>query len=674
MKPLEKVPQSVIDTVRVLSMDAVQKANSGHPGTPMGAAEMSLVLWSHFLRFHPEHPDWRDRDRFVLSVGHASVLLYSLLHLFGYDCTLDDLKSFRQLGSRTAGHPEYGHLPGVEMTTGPLGQGVSSAVGLAMGQLLLAGRFNTPGMPVVHGRVWCLAGDGCLMEGVSAEAASLAGHLGLGNLTVIYDKNDVSIDGSTEVTFTEDVAARYEAYGWNVAKVSAYDQASFAAALEASRHSPRRPTLVIAQSVIGRGAASMEGSAATHGAALGQAEVDATKQKLGWTLPPFHVPDEARAWCAARVAEKAKVHEKWEKDFAAWRRAEPELAREWDRHWSQDVEEGALLKAVEGMEREKAAGRKHGGRILNALARECPWLVGGSADLIESNGVLLKDSTVMRWSPRGVFEGRNIYFGVREHAMGAVVNGLNLHGAWRAYGATFLQFSDYMRPALRLAALMRLRSVFVFTHDSLFLGEDGPTHQPIEHLAGLRLIPGLTVWRPGDGLETGMAWAWTAAHARGPVALCLSRQVLPTLAFPEGFDRKQVWRGGYVLREDPRARVTLIATGSEVALADAALGLLAQAGIPARLVSMPSVCVFKAQDAAYRDGVLGRLPRVTLEAGSTAQWASLAGSGALAIGVDGFGVSGPPEDLARHFGLTPEKVSARIREWLRAQAPDQVPA
>jgi transketolase len=668
MKTYEKVPQSVIDTVRVLSIDAIQKANCGHPGTPMGAAEMSLVLWGDLLRFHPEHPDWKDRDRFILSVGHASMLLYSLLHLFGYDCSLDDIKAFRQLGSRTAGHPEYGHLPGVEMTTGPLGQGVSSAVGFAMGQLLLAGKYNTEAHKIVNGRVWCLAGDGCLMEGVSSEAASLAGHLGLGNLTVIYDKNDVSIDGSTEITFTEDVAARYEAYGWNVIKVGAYDQASFAAALDAGRHTARRPTLVIAQSVIGRGAATLEGSAATHGAALGAAEVDATKKKLGWTLPPFEVPDEARQWCAARVAEKVKAYEKWEKDFGAWRKAEPDLAKAWDAQWAQQPDEAVLLKAVEGMDKEKAAGRKHGGKILNLLAREFPGLIGGSADLIESNGVMQKESTVMRWSPRGVFEGRNIYFGVREHAMAAVVNGLSLHGAWRAYGSTFLQFADYMRPSIRLAALMRARSIFVFTHDSVFLGEDGPTHQPVEHLACLRMIPGLTVWRPGDGLETGMAWAWTLGFAKGPVALCLSRQVLPLIQYPAGFDKKSVWKGGYVLVEDPAAELTLIATGSELGTAHEAMALMAKAGLRARLVSMPSVCVFQSQPEAYRDAVLGRLPRVTVEAGSTAYWASVAGSDSLNIGVDGFGVSASPDDLARYFGLTPPQVAEKILAWAAQRA------
>ncbi|HXC63111.1 MAG TPA: transketolase, partial [bacterium] len=394
-------------------------------------------------------PGWQDRDRFVLSVGHASMLLYSLLNLFGYDCSLDDISRFRQLGSRTAGHPEYGHLPGVEMTTGPLGQGVSSAVGFALGQALLAGKYNDAKHKVVNGRVWCLAGDGCMMEGISSEAASLAGHLGLGNLTVVYDKNDISIDGDTAITFGEDVAARYQAYGWKVLKAGAYDQPALAKAFEEAAASARQPTLIIARSVIGAGAATLEGKAATHGAALGAAEVEATKKKMGWTLPPFEVPQAVRDWCQARVAEKVKAYAAWEADFGAWRAEEPAKAKAWDAQWAQAVDEAELLKAVEGMDKDVAASRKHGGKILNKLAGLMPWLVGGSADLTESTGVLLKDGGTAGWNQAGALEGRNIHFGVREHAMAACLNGLNLHGAWRGFGATFLQFADYMRPSIR---------------------------------------------------------------------------------------------------------------------------------------------------------------------------------------------------------------------------------
>jgi transketolase len=396
--------------------------------------------------------------------------------------------------------------------------------------------------------------------------------------------------------------------------------------------------------------------------------VDLTKQKLGWTLPPFEVPQEVREWCAERVAEKVKAYEKWEKEFSAWRSEEPALASAWDAQWAQGIDEAALLKAVEGMDKEKAASRKHGGKVLNILAKDMPWLIGGSADLTESNGVGIKDSTTAKWSPRGVFEGRNIYFGVREHAMGAVLNGLNLHGAWRAYGSTFLQFADYMRPSIRLAALMGARSVFIFTHDSVFLGEDGPTHQPIEHIACLRMIPGLAVWRPGDGLETGMAWAWTAGFAQGPVALCLSRQALPLIDYPAGFDKRSIWKGGYVLREDAGAELTLIATGSELGTAQEVVGLLAKAGLKARLVSMPSVCVFKQQDLAYQAQVLGPKPRVTFEAGATDTWPALVGSDSLNIGVDGFGLSGPADELAKHFGLTAPQVSERILAWVSVKA------
>jgi transketolase len=662
--PYPLVPPIVIDTVRVLSIDAVQKANSGHPGTPMGAAEMTLVLWSHFLRFNPKQPDWRDRDRFILSVGHASMLLYSLLHIFGYDCTLDDIQGFRKIGSRTAGHPEVHHLAGVEMTTGPLGQGVSSAVGFALGQELLAGKFNQKdGQFPVKGRVWALAGDGCMMEGVSSEAASLAGHLGLGNLSVIYDQNKVSIDGATEISFTEDVGARYEAYGWQVLKVDAYDQAALCEAFEKAEASERRPTLIVAQSIIGRGAATLEGSAATHGQALGPAELEATKKKMGWTLEPFQVPEETYAWCKDRVAAKTKAYDQWQQELAAWKGKDPIAHAAWDAQFAQKAPAGLAAKLAAGMATEKAASRKHGYKVLNRAAAELPWLIGGSADLTESNGVGIKDSGAVKRGPKGVFEGRNIYFGVREHAMGAIANGLALHGAWRPYTATFLQFADYMRPSVRLAALMKARSIFVFTHDSIFLGEDGPTHQAVEHISALRLIPGLDVWRPADGLETAYAWDYAAEHAQGPVALCLSRQNLPLLAYPANFNEASILKGGYVLAEDAAAELTVIATGSEVGTAAEAIAQLAKGGVKARLVSLPCADVFKAQDKAYQDAVLGNKPRVVLEAGSTAWWPHLVGSEALVLGVDEFGLSGPGEDVAKHFNLSAPQVAERILAW-----------
>ncbi len=668
MPAFQKVPQNVIDTVRMLSVDAIQKANSGHPGTPMGAAEMTLTLWAHFLRFDPQHPEWKDRDRFVLSVGHASMLLYSLLHLFEYDVTLEDIKKFRQMGSRTAGHPEYGHLPGIETTTGPLGQGVSNSVGMALGQALMAGKYNSAEQKVVQGHVWCLAGDGCMMEGIAYESASLAGHLGLNNLTLIYDKNDVTIDGSAEITFTEDVAARFEAMHWRVIKVSAYDQAALCDAYAQARSSQDKPTLIVAQSVIGRGSATLEGSSATHGAALGEKEVEATKKKLGWPLEPFYVSDAVRQWCHERVTDKTREREAWDKSYAGWAQANTALALEYQRQWAQPLPADLDKKVLTALGAEKAATRKSSGKAIQVLAKELPWLIGGSADLAESNNSPIKDAMAVRRGPRGVFEGRNIFFGVREHAMAGICNGLALHGAWHPYCATFLQFADYMRPSIRLAALMGLKTTFVFTHDSIFLGEDGPTHQPVEHVSALRLIPGLTVWRPADGAETGMAWTWAIAKAKGPVALALTRQNTAPLPFASDFDARDIWKGGYVLKEAPNADLTLIATGSEMSAAlDAAKGL-AEAGISVRMVSMPSLCEFGRQDAVWREKVLGSAPRVVIEAGSPDLWAHHVGSQALIIGVKGFGLSAPADDLARHFGLTPPQIIETVKAWLPTAA------
>lgn len=666
MKTYPIVPQNVINAVRFLSVDAIQKANSGHPGTPMGAAEMSLVLWAHFLRFNPNKPNWRDRDRFILSAGHASMLQYSLLNLFGYDCTLEDIKNFRVLGSRTAGHPEVHHLAGVEMTTGPLGQGVSSAVGFALGQALLAGKYNDAnGQGPVSGRVWVLAGDGCMMEGISSEAASLAGHLGLHQLTVIYDQNHISIDGSTDLAFTEDVGARYAAYNWNVIHADANDQASMANAYEASVQNTQKPTLIVAKSIIGRGAATLEGSPKTHGAALGAAEIEAMRKKWNWTSPPFEVPAEVYDWCKARVAEKVEAYKAWDLKIAAWQKAQPEAYAAWDAQFDQKLPADLLTKLSEGMAKEKAASRKHGHKVINRIGALLPWFIGGAADLTESNGVGMTAEQALTKAPNGGLTGRNIHFGVREHAMGAILNGLNLHGAFRAYGSTFLQFADYMRPTIRLAALMKTPTPFVFSHDSIFLGEDGPTHQAIEHVSALRLIPNLHVWRPADGLETAVSWAAMLQRTNGPSAICTTRQNLPVLTFPDGFDPATILRGAYVLSEPKDATVTIIATGSEVGTAVDAIALLAKNGIVARLVSMPCTQAFQAQDAAYQAKILGKLPRVTFEAGSTAWWPSLVGSDALLIGVDDFGMSGPGEDVAKHFQVDAASVAQRIQAWLK---------
>jgi transketolase len=659
MPDIVKVPQEPIDTIRMLALDAVQKANAGHPGTPMGAAEMTLTLWTNFLRFNSEKPDWQDRDRFVLSVGHASMLLYSLLHLFGYDCSMDDIKQFRQAGSRTAGHPEYGHLQGIETTTGPLGQGIANAVGLALGQALLKGHTGAP----LKGHTWCLAGDGCMMEGISYEAASLAGHLGLNNLTLIYDQNHITIDGSTDQTFTENTELRFKAAGWDVIKVDGYDQAALCQAFAAARDSQEKPTLIISHSIIGKGSATMEGTAFTHGNALGEKEVAATKQKLGWPSDPFHVSEETRAWFKAQVALKKKAYDAWATEFEAWRKAQPAAAGAYDALWSQKLPLGFESAMIPGMAEEKGSTRKLSGKAIQALAKQLPSLIGGSADLAENNFSLIRDGGTVGKAD-GVFKGRNIYYGIREHAMGSITNGLALHGAWRPLCATFMQFSDYMRPSIRLAALMKARSIFDFTHDSVFLGEDGPTHQPVEHLNSLRLIPGLTLWRPAEGLETAMAWAWTASEARGPVAFAFTRQNVPTLPFAPGFDPKQIWKGGYVFEENAAADLSLVATGSEVALALEASKLLAAQGIKCRIVSMPSVCVFGRQDEAYRKQVLGSKPRVAIEAGSTGLWASIVGSESLVIGIDQFGMSAKLADIQEHFGFTPPQVAEKVRLWL----------
>lgn len=666
MKTYPTVPQNVINAVRFLSVDAIQKANSGHPGTPMGAAELSLVLWAHFLRFNPNKTNWRDRDRFILSAGHASMLQYSLLNLFGYDCTLEDIKNFRVLGSRTAGHPEVHHLPGVEMTTGPLGQGVSSAVGFALGQALLAGKYNdAKGEGPVSGRVWALAGDGCMMEGISSEAASLAGHLGLHQLTVIYDQNLISIDGSTDLAFTEDVGARYAAYNWRVIKTDAHDQAALCAAYEAAAAEKSKPTLIIAKSTIGRGAATLEGSPKTHGAALGPVEIEAMRKKWNWTSPPFEVPADVYDWCKARVAEKVEAYKAWDLKIAAWQKAQPEAYAAWDAQFDQRLPADLMAKLSEGMAKEKAASRKHSHKVINRIGAALPWFIGGAADLTESNGVGMTAESALAATPNGGMSGRNIHFGVREHAMGAILNGLNLHGAFRAYGSTFLQFADYMRPTIRLAALMKTPTPFVFSHDSIFLGEDGPTHQAVEHVSALRLIPNLHVWRPADGLETAVSWFAMLQRKDGPAATCLTRQNLPLLPFAEGFDPSLILKGGYVLVENAAAKVTVIATGSEVGTAVDALAVLAKNGIPARLVSMPCTQVFQSQSQAYRDSVLGKLPRVSFEAGSTAWWPSLVGSDALCIGIDDFGLSGPGEDVAKHFGVSAPQVAERIQAWLK---------
>lgn len=624
------------DTIRMLAVDGVEKARSGHPGMPMGAADYVFVLWSRYLRFNPADPRWPNRDRFILSAGHGSMLLYALLHLSGYDLSLEELKNFRQSGSMTPGHPEYGCAPGVETTTGPLGQGFAIGVGMAIAAQMMAARFNTDEFSVIDHCIYGIVSDGDLMEGVSAEAASLAGHLKLSNLIYIYDDNHITIDGDTNLTYSEDVAGRFEAYGWYVQKIDGHDHEAIADAIEKAQTEPSRPSLIMARTHIAYGSPNKQDTAAAHGAPLGPEEVIATKKKLGWPLEPtFFIPDEVPRLFAGRVAESEEEYRHWHAQFEEWRAAHPKLSRGWDAHMGRAVPEDIAEQLLAAIPQEAAATRRVSGMAIQKAAELVPALCGGSADLSPSNQTLIKSSTAIA---SGDFHGRNFHFGIREHAMGAIANGMALYGGLIPYVGTFLVFSDYMRPPIRLAAMMHQQVIYVFTHDSFFLGEDGPTHQPVEQLSALRAIPGLTVLRPADALETIMAWAWALRYSEGPTALILTRQSLPVLSRGEGFDPTLVWRGGYVVSDiktkDPD--LVIIATGSEVSLALDAKEILANRGYLARVVSMPSVELFEEQSSSYRDAVLPRSCHniVTIEAGRTQCWGALAGRDGLCIGLE----------------------------------------
>lgn len=662
--------RSCVNTIKMLAVDAIEKAKSGHPGAPMGCADMAFVLWSRFLRFNPEEPSWPGRDRFILSNGHGSMLLYALLHLTGYDLSMDDLKQFRQWGSRTPGHPEYGHTPGVEMTTGPLGQGISHAVGMAVAAEMLAARVNTPDFSPVDSYIYGICGDGDLMEGVSAEAASLAGHWKLGRLIFLYDSNKISIEGDTDAAFTEDVAKRFEAYGWHLQKVDGHDHDEIARAIRNAQAVTDKPSLIIARTVIGQGSPNKQGKETSHGSPLGGDEVKLTKANIGWPEEPtFLVPDEVRQYFAALRAEKLASYAAYQSKLTAWRKANPEKAALYDALLNYIVPADLDAQLVAAVGTDKAATRKLSEKVIQKAAALVPGLVGGSADLAESTLTIIKDGGhVGPCGKMGHFEcgwtGRNFHFGVREHAMGAIVNGVTLFGGFRGYGATFMVFSDYMRPTLRLAALMQVPSIFVYTHDSIFLGEDGPTHQPVEHMAALRVIPGLTNFRPADGVETAMAWAWALMQAKGPTTFALTRQAVPVLSRPDSFVLRDIWKGGYVLSDAANAQATLVATGSEVGVALEAQKLLAEQGIAIRVVSMPSTELFDQQPAAYREAVLGGKV-AALEAGVSDCWYKYTGRDGLILGLDRFGASAPAEVLAREFGFTPAAVADQLVRWLR---------
>ena len=672
----DKLEELCVNTIRFLSVDAVEKAKSGHPGTPMGMADMAYVLWTEFLRHDPRDPHWKNRDRFILSAGHASMLLYSLLHLTGYpEMTLEELKNFRQWGFRTAGHPEYGHAAGVEVTTGPLGQGFAHGVGMALAEKMLAARFNGDDSfePVNH-YVYSICSDGDLMEGISSEAASLAGHLGLGNLIYLYDDNDISIEGETRLAFSEEVKKRFESMGWQVLSIDGHDRAAIRKAIKRAQKETAKPTLIAAKTIIGWGSPKFHGTSRAHGEPLGADEVKATKAALGWPEEPtFHVPAEVREEFLRKTKKLARERKKWEKEMDAWRTRHPELAEEWDRYWTHAVPADLETQLVDAAKSDKpAATRALSGQVIQKLATVAPFVVGGSADLAPSTNTLIKESGSIQREKgaeakppvEDAFKSRNLHFGIREHAMGAIVNGMTLYGAFRCYGATFLIFSDYMRPAVRLAALMGVPSTFVYTHDSVFLGEDGPTHQPVEQLWSLRLIPNLTLFRPADGAEVAMAWAHAMRTGDGPTAIVLTRQKLTPIDRPATFDPQRILRGAYVLDGFEQGDVTIVATGSEVPLAIETAKLLRSEGKTVRVVSAPSLELFAKQPAAYQDEVLGDRSRVVcIEAGRTDGWYRFVNREALVIGIDRFGVSAPYERIAEEFGFTPEKVAARIRDW-----------
>ncbi len=644
--------ERTINALRLLPADMVQKANSGHPGAPMGMAPMAYALWMHTLKHDPGARDWPDRDRFVLSNGHASALLYSLLHLCGYPLSMDDLQQFRQWGSKTPGHPEYGVTEGVETTTGPLGQGLANAVGFAIAETMLAAHFNREGFPLVNHRSFALCGDGCLMEGIGSEACSLAGTLKLSKLTILYDDNSISIEGSTDLAFREDVGARFEAYGWQVVRVEdGNDYRQILTALEQTRDSDR-PSLIVCPTTIGYGSPSKAGKASAHGEPLGDEDLRATRRLLGAGEKPFEVDSEVYAHISTLLEKNRKARTAWEALFARYRDAYPDLAAEWDQwHGILDLE---LLSAVEGLWsfEGKAATRVSSGMMINRLAKQIPNLVGGSADLAPSNKTAVEGGGSYSAENRA---GRNMHFGVREHAMAAISNGMALHGGIRVFCGTFLVFSDYMKGAMRMSALMGLPIVYVLTHDSIGVGEDGATHQPVEQLTALRSIPGMTVFRPADSRETAAAWLW-AVTAAAPTSLVLTRQNLP-LFDQSGAD---ALKGGYIL-DDSKGDIPallLIASGSEVALAMDAKAALAEKGIDARVVSMPSMEVFLQQDAAYRESVIPShvRKRVAIEAGSGMAWHKFTGLDGQIISLDHFGASAPAETLFEKFGFTTDHV------------------
>lgn len=667
--------EEIENTLRCLTIDAVQRAGIGHVGAPMGLARPAFELWDRHLGFDPGDPRWPLRDRFVLSNGHASMLLYGLLHLFGFDLPMSEIERFRQLGSRTPGHPEFGETPGVEMTTGPLGQGFAHGVGMALAGRLTASRYGgaSAGGPGGH-HVYGIVSDGDLMEGISSEAGSFAGTHGLGNLIYLFDDNRITIDGPTDLTFTEDVARRFESHRWHVAAVDGEDHEGLSRALEEARQETERPSLIVTRTLIGHGSPGFEGKNKAHGGPLGEDENRATKERLGWPADSeLLVPDAVRAYMAKRIEAKKAARQERDAAFQAWQGENPDRAAAFDAALERKLPSNLAEVLCEGMEGVGKATRKHSAKVLDRLWDAVPNLVGGSADLAGSAAppLIAKAGIVGPGAGEGAdpFAGGNVHFGVREHAMAAITNGVALDGTFIPYCGTFMIFSDYMRPAIRLAALMKTRSIYVFTHDSIFVGEDGPTHQPVEQLDSLRLVPNFPVFRPADGIETAMAYAWILECADGPAMLALTRQDLPALERTAPFERADVWRGGYIVAEPPESTdVILVASGSEVPLSCAAAEQLALQGIGARVVSMPCLELFLKQPRSYQETVVPDegTPLVAVEAGLGETLRAVVGRRGLVYGMKGFGASAPWQDLAEHFGFTPEKLATAVAGHVRS--------
>jgi transketolase len=648
-------------TVRTLSIDAVQKANSGHPGLPLGAADFSSVLWANYLRCNPKDPSWINRDRFVLSAGHGCMLLYSLLNLFGYDLPMSQLQAFRQWESITPGHPEFGITPGVECTTGPLGQGAANSVGLALSGKMLAARY---GADLFNYRVFALVSDGDLMEGVAAEAGSLAGHLKLDNLVYLYDDNKISLAGETEICFTESVAKRYEGYGWFVQSCDGHNPQEFAACLEKALAQKGKPSLISCKTLLGYGSPNKKNTHEAHGAPLGPDEVKATKKNIGWPEDAqFLVPDDVQSHIAALLEQKHVEYVAWQQRYAAWRSAQPALAQQLDKQLNRTVD--AQLKEellATFKEPKKDATRNLSGKAIQVIAKHVPGFVGGSADLDPSTKTAISGGGRVGYEG---YSGRNIHFGVREHAMGSIANGLAYTQAWIPYTATFLVFSDYMRPAMRVGAISHLQALYIFTHDSFWVGEDGPTHEPIEHVMSLRLIPNMYVFRPADGVEVAMSYYAALQRKNGPSSLIFSRQNVPVLSRPASWSADDVLKGAYAIKDSAQPKAVLVATGSEVGLALDAAAQLESDGIATRVVSMPCVELFRAQPESYRNALLPKdVKTAVVEAGTTLGWSTLLGRDVFAVGIDHYGASAPGEVLAEKFGFTASAVYSKLKAWL----------